>query len=140
MVRDGFIHEGGKKLNVYWGSALWAITRACANYVIDFFDSHSKVFKWFKHALPVDELFFNTIIMNSPFVENIFYNNTEPVKGLVNLRNLHYFEYPTVIKIFTLADLSMLKKRDELYIRKVNTKESSELLDVLDELHMSKCP
>lgn len=134
-VRDGFIHERDKKLKVYWGSALWAITGACANYIIDFYDSHKKVVQWFRHAFPADELFFNTIVMNSSFAENTFYNNTESVKGLVNLRNLHFFEYPTVIKVFTIADLPMLQRQEDLYIRKVNTQESTELLNAIDDLH-----
>lgn len=136
-LRDKMIHEGSREMEVYWGCAQWAITGECAEYVIDFYSSHEKVNKWFKHAFPVDELYMNTIVMNSAFASNTLYKNQDPVKSLVDLRNLHYFEYPSTVKVFTAKDYSMLHDLDELYCRKVNTYESTELLDMIDVAHNS---
>lgn len=136
-LRDGVIHEGSRKIEVYWGSAQWAITGKCAKYIIDFHLSHKKVNKWFKHAFPVDELYVNTIVMNSVFASNTLYKNQNPVKSLVELRNLHYFEYPFTVKVFTAADYVELCNLDELYCRKVNTYESTDLLNMIDATHNS---
>lgn len=73
--------------------------------------------------------------MNSPFAQKTLYRNQEFIGQLVDLRNLHYFEYPSVIKVFTEEDYILLQERDELYCRKVNTGESTSLLDMIDALH-----
>lgn len=75
--------------------------------------------------------------MNSKFSGNTFYKNQETIKSLVNLRNLHYFEYPSTVKVFTAEDYTMLSDLDELYCRKVDTNKSSDLLDVIDAAHNS---
>ena len=75
--------------------------------------------------------------MNSKFSRNTFYKNQKTIKSLVNLRNLHYFEYPSMVKVFTAEDYKMLCGLDELYCRKVNTNESSDLLDMIDAAHNS---
>ncbi|MCI9197115.1 MAG: beta-1,6-N-acetylglucosaminyltransferase [Lachnospiraceae bacterium] len=136
-LRSKVIHEGNRILEIYWGCAQWAITGECAKYIIEFYLSHEKVNKWFKHAFPVDELYINTIVMNSKFSRNTFYKNQKTIKSLVNLRNLHYFEYPSMVKVFTAEDYKMLCGLDELYCRKVNTNESSDLLDMIDAAHNS---
>lgn len=134
-LRSSVIHEKDMKLEVYWGCAQWALTGECARYIINFYLSHKKVNQWFKHAFPVDELYINTIVMNSAFAQNTLYKNQEVIKMLVNLRNLHYFEYPSAVKVFTIEDFKMLQNLDELYCRKVNTDESTELLDMIDVAH-----
>lgn len=136
-LRSGMIRYGDKKLEIYWGSAQWAITGACADYLIDFYSKNEKVNQWFRFSFPVDEMYVNTIVMNSAFARNTFYKNREQITQLVELRNLHYFEYPSVIKVFTMEDYALLRNRAELYCRKVNTYESTSLLDILDAAHNS---
>lgn len=134
-LRNGMINDGSNKLEVYWGGAQWAITGKCANYIIDICLANKRLNQWFRYAFPVDELYINTIVMNSPFAQKTLYRNQEFIRQLVDLRNLHYFEYPSVIKVFTEEDYILLQERDELYCRKVNTEESTSLLDMIDALH-----
>lgn len=120
---------------VYWGSAQWALTYNCSKYIVDFYKNHPHFNKWFKSSFPSDELYFPTVVMNSPYRSNTTYHGPEPEKkGLCNWRNLHYFEYPKYIRVFTKEDFQFLKKLKELYIRKVNTECSSGLLDLIDSL------
>lgn len=133
-VRDGYIRSGDEKYKVYWGSAQWALTGKCAKYILSFYNEHPQFNKWFYHAFPADELYVPTVVMNSKFRKNTMHGGPEkPEKGLTNWRNLHYFEYlPGKIKVYTESDYPLLKDRSELYIRKVNSHESSGLLDLLD--------
>jgi hypothetical protein len=133
-IRDGYIHELGKKYEVYWGSAQWAITRECAQYLIDFYKNHTTFNNWFLHAFPADELYVQTVVMNSKFREFTTAHGPEKAKaGLGNWRNLHYFEYlPGAIRIYKADDYHFLKSKQELYIRKLNSSDSKELLDLLD--------
>ena len=137
-IRDGYIYESGKKYEVYWGSAQWAITSECATHVLDFYKKHNQFNRWFLHAFPADELYVPTVVMNSKFRELTTAHGPEKaIKGLTNWRNLHYFEYlPGSIKIFKSEDYLFLKSRKELYIRKVNSADSKDLLDLLDEDNM----
>lgn len=134
-LHSGYIREKGRKYKVYWGGAQWALTGDCAKYVVEFYDTHKLFNHWFLHAFPADELYFTTVVMNSPFRNATSHHGPEPAeKGLVNWRNLHYFEYPPgKIKVLSEEDYGMLKKRPELYVRKVTTEDSSSLLDLLDQ-------
>ena len=79
-------------------------------------------------------MYFPTVIMNSEWADKTINHRPEPEKkGLVNWRNLHYFEYPQEIRVFVEDDFDKIKKLNELYIRKVNTEQSTGLLDKIDE-------
>lgn len=132
-VRSGVIHDGGKEFDVYYGCAQWGLTGACARYVLDWYDQHPDFNRFFHHSFAPDELYFQTVIFNSPFRGHTMAGGPEPEKqGLVNWRALHYFEYGQSIRIFHLEDLPLLQRQESLFIRKVTTKDSTPLLDLLD--------
>ena len=134
-LRDGYIRDGKEKYRVFWGSAQWALTGNCAKYILDFYENHLQFNKWFYHAFPADELYIQTVVMNSPYRDKTLYRGPEsPKRGLSNWRNLHYFEYlPGKIRIFTDKDFEYLHTRSELYIRKVNSNDSSRLIEMFDK-------
>jgi len=134
-LRKGFIKDD-KRYDVYWGCAQWALTGNCASLILGFHDNHPNFNDWFYHSFPSDELYFHTIVFNSRYAANTIYGGAEPEKaGLVNWRNLHYFEYADQIKIFTKDDYPFLINRPEFYIRKVTTELSKDLLDMIDCAH-----
>ena len=136
-VRSGYIREGKNKYPVYWGGALWSITGKCASYLLSFYDNHPKFNRWFWYAFAADELYFVTVIMNSPLKKNTYAGGPEkPMKGTINWRTLHIWEYlPGRAKVYTLSDFDFLKQCKELYVRKVNSVDSKELLDRLDKIN-----
>ena len=135
-LRNGSVPlDSGGSVHAYWGSAQWAITGKCAEYIVNFYDTHPEFDRWFYHAFPTDEMYFATVVMNSPFREKTTTHGPEPAqKGLVNWRNLHYFEYPGSIRVYGGQDYDFVHSLPELYIRKVNTEKSTELLNRLDAL------
>lgn len=133
--RSGIIFDD-QKYKVYWGSAQWSLTGKCADYILEFHDNHPKFNKWFYYSFPVDELYFATIVHNSKFSDYTLAGGSEPEKEkLVNWRNLHYFEYPDQIRIYEKKDYDYLTNLSELYVRKTTTKQSTELLDMIDKYH-----
>lgn len=133
-LRDGYIYLMGRKVPVFYGCAQWAITRSCAEHIIRVYTNDHKFNRWFYHAACPDELYFHTIIMNSSFSEKTTKNGPEEEKrGLVNWRNLHYFEYPQKVKWLDEEDFDTILSCDSLYIRKVSSSKSSRLLDMIDE-------
>ena len=139
-IRNGYASGNGINHEVFWGSAQWAITGNCAKYLIEFYDNHPDYNRWYYHCFPADELYFSTVIMNSEFAEKTTFGGPEKEqKWLANWRNLHYFEYLNgSIRTFFERDYTELLNREELYVRKVNTLDSKELLDLLDKDNMEE--
>lgn len=130
---NGVIHEYDRDYPLYYGSAQWAITAECGRYILSFAKSHDKFNKTMSHIKFPDEEYFQTIVHNSPFEQNCSFRNEPVQRWLVNWRNLHYYEYPKEIVVFTGEDFDKLIKRDELFVRKVRTGVSDELLNRLDQ-------
>ncbi|HAT4129109.1 TPA: beta-1,6-N-acetylglucosaminyltransferase [Clostridium perfringens] len=133
-TRKGYVKLKDKKFNVYWGAAQWALTGQCIDYIIKFYNKNYKFNKYFQHIFPADETYFHSIIFNSKFSKNTINKGAEKENDeLENWRNIHYFEYPKLIKIFKKEDYKYLKSQNCLFIRKTTTKDSSELLDLIDK-------
>ena len=130
---NGVIHEGAEEFPIYYGAAQWAITRACAEYIVEFYDTHPAFNSQMAHIQFPDEEYFHTIVHNSPFkYKCVRYD--EPVRRwLINWRNLHYFEYPKEITVLTEKDFArLMAQEDILFARKVRTGISDALMDMLD--------
>jgi hypothetical protein len=135
-VRAGHVTEGGVRHDVYFGTAQWAITGACARHVLEFADSHPRFCRFFESVHCADELFFHSVVHGSEFGGRTEKGGAEPrVPGIVNWRNLHYFEYGSKIRVFRADDLPVLEAADCPFFRKATSGESGELLDRIDEMH-----
>lgn len=138
-IRKGYIELNGKRNDIYWGSAQWALTGDAIKYIMDFYKNNKKFNDYFKRVFPADETYFNTIIFNSSFRNNVTNGGEEIEKrGLVNWRNLHYFEYGKCIRIFNNNDLEEVLKLKDMFIRKVTSKDSSILLDNIDKCYIKE--
>lgn len=132
---NGVHKENGEEIELYYGTAQWAVTRKCAEYMVEFRRKHPKFDKRMQHIKFPDEEYFHTIVHNSPFrMKCVKYN--EPVqRWLVNWRNIHYFEFPSAgVVTFTERDYDKLMQLDELFCRKVRSGISDKLLDAIDEV------
>lgn len=132
---DGVHHENGEDMELYYGCAQWAVTRELAEYFDVFEQTHPKFNRRMKHMKFPDEEYFHTITHNSTFKERCLYHDEPEARWLVNWRNLHYFEFPKEVTVFTKSDYDRLRarKEEELFCRKVRTGESEELMDMLDQ-------
>lgn len=129
---NGVIQEGKEQFPVYYGSAQWALTEPCIRYVLEFVKKHPVFCETMRHIKFPDEEFFQTIVHNSPWENTCSHTEEKEKRWLVNWRNLHYYEYPKEIKVFTKEDFGMLQEREELFCRKVRSGISDELMDCLD--------
>jgi hypothetical protein len=57
-------------------------------------------------------------------------------KGMWKKANLHIV-HPSLKKIYTLADIDEVRNSDKLFVRKVNTAQSTPLIDVLEQTLLS---
>lgn len=131
---NGVHRENGESISLYYGTAQWAVTRECAEYMIAFKQKHPKFDKRMQHIKFPDEEYFHTIVHNSPFKEKCVKYDEPEKRWLVNWRNLHYFEFPREgVVTFTEKDYEKLMGLEELFCRKVRTGVSDRLLDAIDE-------
>lgn len=63
--------QGPNGLRIHGGSQWWALTRPALEYVDAFIKSEPTYTKFYRHTLIPDESFFQTILGNSPFSENL---------------------------------------------------------------------
>lgn len=56
---------------IYAGTQWFALTRSCVQYILDTINKDKRYIDFFRHTLVPDEAFYQSIIGNSPFYENI---------------------------------------------------------------------
>ena len=90
----------------YAGSQWWALTQDASAYILDFVDNNKNIIKYFENTHIPDEMFFQTILGNSPFKSHIHRNFTftdwatdAKSPNTITMEHILYFEsYPQVIR------------------------------------------
>lgn len=97
--RDYRRYLGG--LEAYAGHAWWTLSRDAAEYIVEFAKSNQHVDEYFRNAFTSDEMFFHTILGNSPFRSRIrnslVYVDTDwSIRGehrhMIDDENMRFFE------------------------------------------------
>ena len=108
-----------------YGRSQWlTITPVCAQYVIDYLKDNPRVKRYFKTVWAVDEVFFQTILVNSPYKNTLVPYNLRYIELDAGKRPINY----------TMADADKLTKTDALFARKFDRAVSTEVLDYLDSI------
>jgi hypothetical protein len=125
-------------LSLFHGCGWWCITRAAADWTLDFFDRRPEVFAWLRHVNCPDEIFMQTLLKASPFAGRIAQDMTAPGGAPVetNVHGLHYIDWSqpksSSPKTLELGDLPALAATSALFARKIDPLRSAALLDALD--------
>ncbi len=69
-------HQHLEGLRPFGGSTWWALTRPCAQYIVDFAETHRSLTHYFSTTVCADETFIHTIVGNSPFLPKVTRNVT----------------------------------------------------------------
>lgn len=112
-------------MHPYGGSPLFCLPRRHIDYVLDFVSRNPKILGFFKRAFAPEEMFFQTIIMNSP-LKNEVVNKDEWYIDWSRAREGH----PPIL---TKADLPLLLASEKLFARKFDVTVDSEVLDLIDK-------
>ena len=107
----------------YGGSAWVALSGEAARYVLRFVEQNPRIVRFFRNTLIPDELFFQTVLLNSPLRESIVNEEVHHVDWSAN---------ETSPKTFTASDFPALAASDKLLARKFDVKVDSEILDLID--------
>ena len=108
----------------YGGSTWLKLTYSCVKYVLDFIDSNPRFVNFYKFSLITDEIFFQTIILNSPYAPKVI--NSE-------LTYTDWSAQGSNPEILGVEDFEKIAKCDSLFARKFDTNYDSEILTLIDK-------
>lgn len=114
----------------YGGSFLWALTANAIEYVERQARMDSEILRFFRHVKYPDELFFQTLLLNSPLADEVA--NEE----------LHFIDWTTGSahpRTLTRSDFEVLRESPKLFARKFDARVDESILDEIDEqlLHVA---
>jgi hypothetical protein len=110
------------KLKAYGGSQWLTITPECALYTINYLNNNPKLKRFFRATWAIDEIFFQTILMNSPLKHKLVNDSLRFIEQQGNSR-------PTV---FTINEAESLIGSGKFFARKFDQQVDSQILDYLD--------
>lgn len=118
-----------KNMAPTFGSQWWAITPECASYILQFVVDNPQFVDFYKYSHAPDEHFFHTIVANSSYL-----NQTDGFqKGIKWPRQMANLHIIYLNKIFNESNFDEIKVSDKYFIRKVMSKKSSRLIELIDK-------
>jgi hypothetical protein len=109
----------------FGGSSYWCLPRECVRYIQQMTQKNQALVRFFKYVDVPDEIFFQTVLLNSPYRELIVNDN---------LRHIDWKDpnagSPAVL---TTADFPTLAASPKLFARKFDVRVDAEILDMIDE-------
>jgi hypothetical protein len=127
---------------LYHGSAWWALTRDCIEYIVQFLSTHNGYRSFFNYSNCAVEIVFQSIVKQSPFAARLSHdfekesNQTEYF--LSNEHGCHYIDWSEERdghpKVLDLEDLHKLLSSRSLFARKFDEKQSAQLITRLENV------
>lgn len=107
-----------------YGFSQWiTITPACVAYALDYLKKHRSVRRSFRLTWAVDEIVFQTILLNSPLKDSIVNDH---------LRYIKFKRGASRPNTLIMADAKLLIESNKFYARKFDPQVDSKILDYLD--------
>lgn len=113
-------------LKPYGGSAAFCLHKQLVNYVLEFLETNPSVIKFFRHAGYADEVFFQTILMNSPFKSRIVNDDKRYIDWDQSTGG-----HP---KYLTTHDFLKMVESKKLFARKFSLAVDKNILDIIDQM------
>lgn len=117
IKRNNFIN-----INLFHGSSWFTITHSCMKYILNYLDRNPEYLKDFKYTLCPDEHFFQMIVLNSKFKENVKNDN---------LRYIDWNGCRNSPRTLNITDLDKIEESDKLIARKFDIETDKHIIDLL---------
>jgi hypothetical protein len=130
-----------KKIPLYKGSAFWALTSGCVNYVLDFLEQNKDYSDFHRYTLCPEEILFHSIVKCSPFAKNITHDFENALNQAdfraMNVHGCHYIDWNStgvrLPRVLVEKDLETLLKSKALFARKFREGESGQLVNMIQK-------
>lgn len=119
---------------LFKGSSWFTITRSAVQFILEELDNDASLIMAFEKSFCADEVFFQTILVNSRFRENIF-KISDPLidDNVASLRYIDWTSGPEFPKALTLRDIRAASRFGEIFFaRKVDADVTVEQLQSLN--------
>ena len=114
------------------GSSWWSLSRACVEAILKRVGSDPAIGRFFRSVTCPDDLFFQTLVMNSPF------------RGSVVLENFRHIDWDAAKarhpKVLDERDFAAISASRAHFCRKIEAPASAALLPLLSRLRESREP
>ncbi len=114
----------------YGGPSWWTLSNDCIQYILKFSDTHKGFNRFMKKTIHADEIFFQTIVMNSIFKDRTLHNNFRFVKWIKTKGTAN----PSVL---VKTDFQEIVNSQKHFARKFDIETDAHILDLIDE-HLLK--
>ena len=116
-------------LELFFGSQWWCLKGETISWIYEFLIDHNEVCEFFKKTICPDECFFHTLVMNSPYKDDV-----EP-----NLVYLDWVEGKSSPRILNISDYKGMMESGKLLVRKIDSEIELELYHVLTDRKAYDC-
>ena len=123
-------HKFPEGFALYGGSAFWCLTGESIKWINDFVKQNPKFVNRFNYTYCPDELFYQILIVNSPFKDKIINTRLTYVEWS-NLNALHP-------KILEKNDFDKIRDSENLFARKFDMTIDPDILDMIDKMILSQ--
>lgn len=106
-------------LPVYFGSGYWCLHRDAVRYIVEFLRTHPTFVPFFEQVRVPDEMFFQTILLNSPLRDTIVNDD------------LRFIKWPGPA-VLTEADWDGIRTSPDLFARKLDGEVDARIMDLID--------
>jgi hypothetical protein len=111
----------------YGGSQWWCLTHSCISYILEFIENNKHYESYFRYTICPDEMFFQTIIINSPYQERVINDNLRFIDWSDCEQGKGYS--PNVI---TCDYIESLASSAKLFARKFDINVDTNILNFID--------
>ncbi|MEH2419657.1 MAG: beta-1,6-N-acetylglucosaminyltransferase [Nostoc sp.] len=111
----------------YGGSAFWCLTGECVKYINDFVKQNPKFVNRFNFTSLADELFYQIVILNSPFKDQVVNDNMRYIDWGDDVNAYH----PLILE---KKDFEKIRQSKKLFARKFDQSKDSDILDMIDKM------
>jgi Core-2/I-Branching enzyme len=111
-----------KELRPFGGGAYWCLSKQCIDYVDRFIRERPDVIEFFKHVDIPDEIFFQTVIMNSELRDTVVNDNLRYIDWTRGRR-------PAILES---GDFDRLRESSKLFARKFDVRHDENVLNMVD--------
>lgn len=118
IIRKRTMYKG---MIAYKGSQWWCLNLVCIEYILKYISENKSVIRFFKHTRIPDEMFFQTILLNSRLKDKIINDNLR----YIVLEGRHP---ETLLK----KDFEEIITSNKFFARKFDINIDNEILDLLD--------
>ncbi|MEH2260916.1 beta-1,6-N-acetylglucosaminyltransferase [Nostoc sp.] len=115
---------------IYGGSQFWCLTGECIKWINIFVKKNPKFVKRFNYTFCADEIFFHTLILNSPFKDKVVNDNLR----YIDWSNINPYHPKTLDK----NEFEKIRQSEKLFARKFDASKDSDILDMIDQRILSK--